>query len=82
MNITKDYFETQLRRHDKVTVYSQDNTPLTVSRDFLSAAQVTRLSSNSKWTARIWKPSVRTSICRLYLRQPLIPRRKNNEYLF
>lgn len=34
MNITKDYFETQLRRHDKVTVYSQDNTPLTVSRDF------------------------------------------------
>lgn len=34
MNITKDYFETQLHRHDKVTVYSQDNTPLTVSRDF------------------------------------------------
>ncbi len=34
MNITKDYFETQLRKHDKVTVYSQDNTPLTVSRDF------------------------------------------------
>ena len=34
MNITKDYFETQLRRHDKVTVYSQDNTPLTIGKEF------------------------------------------------
>ena len=34
MIITKDYFETQLRKHDKVTVYSHDNTPLTISRDF------------------------------------------------
>lgn len=34
MNITKEYFEKQLSKHGKVTVYSQDNTPLTVSRDF------------------------------------------------
>ena len=34
MNITKDYFETQLRKRGKVIVYSQDNTPLTISREF------------------------------------------------
>lgn len=34
MNITKDYFENQLRKHGKVTVYSQDNTPLTISREY------------------------------------------------
>lgn len=31
MNITKDYFEKQLKKHDKVTVYAQDNVPLTIS---------------------------------------------------
>lgn len=34
MIITKDYFENQLRKHGKVTVYSMDNTPLTISREF------------------------------------------------
>ena len=32
MNITKDYFEKQLKKHDKVTVYAQDNIPLTISK--------------------------------------------------
>ena len=34
MNITKEYFDKQLSKHGKVTVYSQDNTPLTISREF------------------------------------------------
>ena len=32
INITKDYFEKQLKKHDKVTVYAQDNIPLTISK--------------------------------------------------
>lgn len=32
MNITKNYFEKQLKKHDKVTVYAQDNIPLTISK--------------------------------------------------
>lgn len=32
MNITKDYFEKQLKKHDKVTVYAQNNIPLTISK--------------------------------------------------
>ncbi|MGN0619420.1 MAG: hypothetical protein ACI4J7_10425 [Ruminiclostridium sp.] len=32
MKITKDYFEKQLSKHGKVTVYAQDNTPLIISR--------------------------------------------------
>lgn len=34
MNITKDYFENQLRKHEKITVYSSDSTPLTISKEF------------------------------------------------
>lgn len=34
MKITKDYFENQLSKHGKVTVYAQDNTPLTISREY------------------------------------------------
>ena len=34
MNITKEYFEKQLSKRGKVIVYSQDNTPLTISREF------------------------------------------------
>ncbi len=32
MNITKDYFEKQLKKSDKVTVYTQDNILLTISK--------------------------------------------------
>ena len=32
MNITKDFFEKQLKKHDKVTIYTQDNIPLTISK--------------------------------------------------
>lgn len=34
MNISKDYFENQLKKHGKITIYSKDNTPLAVSREF------------------------------------------------
>lgn len=37
MNITKEYFEKQLKKHDKVTVYSQDNIPLNISKEFFVA---------------------------------------------
>ncbi len=37
MNITKEYFEKQLKKHDKVTVYSQDNIPLNISKEFFIA---------------------------------------------
>jgi hypothetical protein len=32
MNITKDYFEKQLKKSEKVTIYTQDNIPLTISK--------------------------------------------------
>ena len=32
MNLTKEFFEKQLKKHDKVTVYAQDNIPLTISK--------------------------------------------------
>lgn len=31
--ITKDYFEKQLKKHGKITVYSSDNIPLTISTE-------------------------------------------------
>ena len=31
--ITKDYFEKQLKKHDRITVYAQDNTPLTIFKE-------------------------------------------------
>lgn len=34
MNITKDYFEKQLKKHDKVTVYSPENIPLNISKEY------------------------------------------------
>ncbi len=34
MNITKNYFEKQLKKHDKVTVYSPENVPLNISKEF------------------------------------------------
>ena len=37
MNITKEYFEKQLKKHDKVTVYSPDNIPLNISKEFFIA---------------------------------------------
>ena len=30
--ITKDYFEKQLKKHDKITVYSQDGIPFTIRK--------------------------------------------------
>lgn len=32
MNITKEYFEKQLKKHDKVTVYSPENIPLNITK--------------------------------------------------
>ena len=37
MNITKDYFEKQLKKHDKVTVYSPENIPLNIGKEFYIA---------------------------------------------
>ena len=34
MNVTKEYFEKQLKKHDKVTVYSPENIPLNISKVF------------------------------------------------
>ncbi|MEY8382246.1 hypothetical protein AALG83_03655 [Christensenellaceae bacterium 44-20] len=34
MNVTKEYFEKQLKKHDKVTVYSAENIPLNISKAF------------------------------------------------
>lgn len=53
MNITKEFFEKQLKKHDKVTVYSPENIPLNISKVFF----VGRVSSNPilhwnlTWTA-------------------------------
>ena len=33
MNITKDFFEKQLKKHDSLTVYSPENIPLTISKE-------------------------------------------------
>lgn len=33
MNITKEYFEKQLKKHDKITIYTQDNIPLAITKD-------------------------------------------------
>ncbi len=52
MNITKDYFEKQLKKHDKVTVYAQDNIPLTISKGTLQSAVTVRVLS-STWTVPI-----------------------------
>lgn len=31
--ITKDYFEKQIKKHGSITVYSQDNIPLTITEE-------------------------------------------------
>ena len=33
MKITKDFFEKHLKKHDTLTVYSQENIPLTISKE-------------------------------------------------
>jgi hypothetical protein len=33
MNITKEYFEKQLKKHDKITVYSPENIPLDIFKE-------------------------------------------------
>lgn len=42
MNITKEYFEKQLKKHDKVTVYSPKNIPLNISKEYY----IGRIGSN------------------------------------
>ena len=33
MNITKDFFEKHLKKHDSLTVYSPESIPLTISKE-------------------------------------------------
>ena len=33
MKITKDFFEKHLKKHNTLTVYSQENIPLTISKE-------------------------------------------------
>ena len=49
MNITKEYFEKQLKKHDKVTVYSPENIPLNISKEFY----VTRDGSTIEFEPRL-----------------------------
>lgn len=43
MNITKEYFEKKLKKHDKVTVYSPENIPLDISKEFYISRDGTTL---------------------------------------
>ena len=42
MKITKDFFEKHLKKHNTLTVYSQENIPLTISKEH---------SVSPNWTA-------------------------------
>ena len=34
MNVTKEYFEKQLKKHDKITVYAPEGIALNISKEF------------------------------------------------
>lgn len=37
MNVTKEFFEKQLKKHEKITVYSPENLPLTIKKEYFVA---------------------------------------------